>query len=139
MLKRKLVVALVLASSPSAGGGYHQERTTISRILSQLEHRFEFRIFARTDYDLVPAPSDTMPVHTYRPGYLDKICRLIRRTRTGFRILDRLGLRYSRLEQALRRAGADIVYFLAPDQSAMDLIDLPYILTVWDLCHRDHP
>ena len=43
------------------------------------------------------------------------------------------------LERAMRARGVDLAYFVTPSPYASAMRSLPYIFTVWDLCHRDHP
>jgi glycosyltransferase involved in cell wall biosynthesis len=42
-------------------------------------------------------------------------------------------------ERAFVQQGVDLVYFLSPNGMVNDLERLNYIMTVWDLCHRDTP
>jgi glycosyltransferase involved in cell wall biosynthesis len=42
-----------------------------------------------------------------------------------------------KLEKQFMRLGTDIVYFLSPSPRALAMQKLVYIITVWDLCHRD--
>ena len=52
--------------------------------------------------------------------------------------LDRLATKWG-FESELVRQDIDLVYFLSPSKLALQLNKLNYIITVWDLCHRDHP
>ncbi len=47
--------------------------------------------------------------------------------------------KYSLFEKNLIDKKIDIVYFLSPSNLALNLDELNYIITVWDLCHRDNP
>jgi glycosyltransferase involved in cell wall biosynthesis len=42
-------------------------------------------------------------------------------------------------EEVFLRHRIDLVYFLSPRGRAEDLDNINYLMTVWDLCHRDHP
>jgi glycosyltransferase involved in cell wall biosynthesis len=46
---------------------------------------------------------------------------------------------YSPFERRFVHRKIDLVYFLSPTSWARDLDEINYIITVWDLCHRDHP
>lgn len=41
------------------------------------------------------------------------------------------------MEEFLTRKEIDLIYFLTPSNKPKDLVNIPYIMTVWDLCHRD--
>jgi glycosyltransferase involved in cell wall biosynthesis len=43
------------------------------------------------------------------------------------------------LERVLEVHGVDLVYFAAPSGLARDLERINFLVTVWDLCHRDEP
>lgn len=57
-----------------------------------------------------------------RPGLLRRVRRLF--GANGF-------------ERAFEDAGVDLVYFTSPSDLALDLERTNFLLTVWDLCHRD--
>lgn len=42
------------------------------------------------------------------------------------------------METFLSRKNIDIIYFLTPSSKPELLNNIPYIMTVWDLCHRDY-
>ena len=39
----------------------------------------------------------------------------------------------------MKKKDVDLVYFISPSRFALDLVELNFIYTVWDLCHRDNP
>lgn len=54
---------------------------------------------------------------------------LLRRVRRGFGA--------NPFERVFEQRGIDLVYFTSPSDRALDLERTNYLLTVWDLCHRD--
>lgn len=46
---------------------------------------------------------------------------------------------YNGFERCFVKHSVDMVYFISPSPLANDLEELNYIITVWDLCHRDDP
>ena len=74
-------------------------------------------------------------------GWLHSLSMALRRPLRGARLM-----RWTRqlfgpngLERALERHAVDLVYFVAPSALARDLERTNFIVTVWDLCHRDAP
>ena len=51
--------------------------------------------------------------------------------------LIRLIFDFNFFEAFLLNKGIDLVYFISPSRYALDLNQLNFIFTVWDLCHRD--
>ena len=43
------------------------------------------------------------------------------------------------LESFLKNQKINLVYFISPSRFSLDLEELNFIYTVWDLCHRDNP
>jgi glycosyltransferase involved in cell wall biosynthesis len=69
---------------------------------------------------------------------LDKIKRLTLRLDTFSFLLTKVNL-VCDFENHLEQEDIDLVYFLQPSGLAIDLLKHNYIITVWDLCHRDYP
>tara|TARA_A100001011_G_scaffold400752_1_gene518376 strand:+ start:4422 stop:5663 length:1242 start_codon:yes stop_codon:yes gene_type:complete len=42
-------------------------------------------------------------------------------------------------ESFLKKQNVNLVYFISPSRFALDLVELNFIYTVWDLCHLDNP
>lgn len=75
----------------------------------------------------------------YKTGKFSSLFRYLRRTDFGFRVLSKIGLGNSRLENTLHKDGISLAYFLSPNVEATDIWSMPLITTVWDLGHRALP
>ncbi|MBT3393559.1 MAG: glycosyltransferase family 4 protein [Waddliaceae bacterium] len=54
-------------------------------------------------------------------------------------IVKRMPLPKHSIEKILMKVfDIDLVYFFAPSMQVLDFKTLPYVMTVWDLCHRDY-
>lgn len=87
----------------------------------------------------------------FRNRKLDQPNRIIREFRSGFweQLLSRsphslaaswvekMGLLKTR--NRLRREAINLVYFTSPSPIALRIADLPYVITIWDLGHRELP
>ena len=74
-------------------------------------------------------------------SFLKKIYLFIKTT-AKFRIfyqLTRPFLDFNFFESFLKNHDINLVYFISPSRFALDLVELNFIYTVWDLCHRDNP
>ena len=45
----------------------------------------------------------------------------------------------SRFEKSLDKMKIDLMYFVTPSKVPMILFEIPFIYTIWDLCHLDYP
>ena len=48
-------------------------------------------------------------------------------------------LDFNFFEDFLKTQDINLVYFISPSRLALDLVELNFIYTVWDLCHLDNP
>lgn len=78
-------------------------------------------------------------IRIYKTGNFSSLFRYLRRTDFGFRLLSKIGLGNSRLENTLYKDGVRLAYFLSPNVEATDIWSMPFITTVWDLGHRALP
>jgi len=64
---------------------------------------------------------------------------MLRQSALGYQILKTLKLDKSRFEKFLLLNRFDFVYFLSPNPSALAILNIPMLNTVWDLGHRHYP
>jgi glycosyltransferase involved in cell wall biosynthesis len=131
-------VAAILEDTITVGGGFNQALNSILQIREICTNRFEFEVYT---------------THTEN---IDQLALLgLKATLVKYNIIDRcfayfpknlflmlaqhyLGL-ISPFEAKLLRHNVDLVYFLTNSITPAALTRLNYIVTIFDLCHRDYP
>lgn len=131
-----LKIAVFLSQTKQNGGGFQYENS-MCNILQKQGAEFEFNFFTintKTQQDFAQYGINVILI-TY--NYLEKIFHKIARTNIGNRILRKLNLHYHKIDQVIFANSIDLVYFLSPNGLCSHLSRTNYIMTVWDLCHRD--
>jgi glycosyltransferase involved in cell wall biosynthesis len=106
----KMNIAVFLSSSLTSGGGFQYE-LKIASLLNQKINKYNIKFFT-LNVDII---------EEYKKCGIDV-----------------LQIKKDKLEEVLILSyHIDLVYFLNPAALCLELINLPYIITVWDLCHRD--
>ncbi|MBF0485479.1 MAG: glycosyltransferase family 4 protein [Candidatus Omnitrophica bacterium] len=132
-------IAVILESVFDVGGGFQQELSTACLLnKNQGQNRFVFYTTVRKNLDILHA-------HGIQAKYLDvrsidngPYSRLTKR-QIAHKILWLAGLARNFFEKVLLGDGIDLVYFLTPSGLAASLTRVNYVMTLLDLCHRDHP
>jgi len=136
--KFKMKIVAVLECPITAGGGFNQALNAILQMQRICEGQFEFEVFTTKLENI---------------GYLKKIG--VNAVDFSFSIIDKLlsklslGIWWQTIQGRIRLVGSfekkliehscDLVYFVTPSINSPTLQRLNYILTVWDLSHRDTP
>ncbi|MBT3981966.1 MAG: glycosyltransferase family 4 protein [Bacteriovoracaceae bacterium] len=131
-------IAFNVGSDLDSGGGFQYE-AKIVELFSKLSHdRFEFYFFT-TNKEVQQQYTDIgLNVDLLQEGILSKIHRRIMRNDCWLRIFSKFNLEKKKIETDLiNNQGVDLIYFLSPSLLALDFNIIPYVFTVWDLCHRD--
>lgn len=133
------IIAL-LENEITSGGGFNQALNSIIQMKRICENHFQFAVFSTIEKNIptlarLSVTADFMPV-----GLLEKIFSRFVAMPPWQRIQRRLKLRLIlSFEKKLIRYGTDLIYFVGPSARSITLQKLNYIITVWDLCHRDAP
>jgi glycosyltransferase involved in cell wall biosynthesis len=108
-------VAIIVSSGISAGGGFQYEIKVASLVAQHFgaDHPYTAKIFSPVMSVVEQYKKAGVAVTFVETGELERV--LIEQHQT------------------------DLVYFLNPSNLCTKLVSLPYIVTVWDLCHRDFP
>lgn len=114
---KRLNVAFYVGSSRKVGGGFQYEFKAVSLLLSA---RFE-----GIDISIVSDVKDV--VSDYLQNDINVLFMKYRQADDSL----------ISMEDFLIRQDIDFIYFLTPTNKAKGLNDIPYVMTVWDLCHRD--
>lgn len=147
MMKVPLDIVAVLNQSPRAGGGYHQSINSLATLADACRDRHRIRAVnlngSQLDLERIvrtrPSLRGLEWLELPRPS-ATRASRYLERAR-----LNRLFPGRKRRSPTVDRAvqldglGADLVYFLSPNQLALRLARTPFAITVWDLCHRAFP
>ena len=130
-------VIAVLEISISSGGGFNQALNTIQQLSKLLEGKFDFSVISTSKENinylkLLKIESDYIKI-----TLLDRLLARLYSGRLWSLILTKLKI-ISPFEKQLIKLNCDLVYFVEQSSRAESLQILNYIVTVWDLCHRDH-
>lgn len=131
-------IAAVVTTDIGLGGGFNQALNALRQMAQLGPGQFDF-----VTYSTVPGNQATLAklgieVRFVESGLKDKFIAACAVNEFGRKLQGRLRV-ISHIEQAMLRDSVDLVYFVAPSALCLTLQKLPYIMTVWDLCHRDSP
>ena len=142
-MKYKVVrLAVIFDQVLSAGGGY-QQALNISISMYKFKERKSYSLKFFTIYsENIPILSgygidvELIKISKFNRAWL-KVRSLIYSDHILKNIQKYVGL--NKFEKSLIDKDIDLVYFLSPSSWSNYLEKLNYIITVWDLCHRDMP
>ncbi len=134
MGSKKLKIAVVFEGNLEGGGGYQQQLSVITKLVN-LE-KYEIIAFLFNKLNIKALERYKIKTILVKENIFSKAFRLLHRQPWFFRFTKRLKLK-TKFEKKLTDYNIDLVYFLSPLGLSLDLIEHNYILTVWDLCHRD--
>lgn len=128
---------MILEQSAAAGGGFvHQ--MSITRLFSRKAVGFDVRFYATERNWLELLERRGLQAKHLPVSLLRRWLSVLRRNLYLNRLLRRFS-RFNWFERRLLGDGIDLVFFPGPSQLALDCEHLNYVITVWDLCHRDFP
>lgn len=136
MDSKKLNIAVVFDGELQGGGGYQQQLSTIIKLNELDKYNFIAFVFTHENKKVLKGYGINSVV--MKKTLLDKIYRLFHRQDWFLPFSRRLKSK-TLFEKSLDIHDIDLVYFLSPSGLSLDLTTHNYIITVWDLCHRDTP
>lgn len=138
---RPMHLAVVVDQRLHIGGGF-QQSLNAALLASRLELP-DWSVTCFTPHAETVATLAEFGVQAVqlRLSPLHKLSMAARRTLRSARLMrwTRRLLGTNPLERAFDAHGIDLIYFVAPSGFARDLERTNFIVTVWDLCHRDEP
>ena len=142
LIKEKPVnVAVIFDQEVESGGGF-QQGLNAAKVASKIDPKLAKICFFHTKRKskklLLNHGIDS---NLIKLSLLKKIYLFIKTTdkyRGLYKIL-RPFLDFNFFESFLKKQNVNLVYFISPSRFALDLVELNFIYTVWDLCHRDNP
>ena len=132
-------LAIIFDQEAETGGGF-QQGLNASLLASKINPKLAKVQFFHTKKNI----NKNLISHNINSQYI-KLCLfkkiyLYIKTTEKYRLiykLIRLIFDFNFFEAFLLNKGIDLVYFISPSRYALDLNQLNFIFTVWDLCHRD--
>lgn len=133
--KSRLKLAVILEKKISVGGGFNQSITAALQMLRIAPEPYDVEIYTtiRSNIETLAA-SGLKAKHFVKPKR-----KLSKKIVQAFQSARRRREEMTEFELEIKRQGIDLVYFTAPSGYALDLQATPYIFTIWDLCHLEHP
>ncbi len=131
---QKLKIACVFEGDLQSGGGFQTQLSTILALNQHSNYQIIAFTFSQENQQLLR--SNGLNAVYVKTSMLDNILKIL--------ILQewfsRLKLKFkTSFERCLEKHDIDLVYFLAPTSLALYINSHNYIMTIWDLCHRDMP
>lgn len=136
-------IAVFIESSPNLGGPFRQSRSAVESLTSSAAIEHEIVVFTPSEETRRILLGDGIAAIRYKRGGYRLIDRwsatvvgcavLSRLRRFGFRRLGR------HLDALLDDNRIDLVLLNEDGEAALRIGDHPYIVTLWDVDHRDHP
>ena len=140
-LMSPLRVAIIFDQQIHAGGGYQQSLNAsllVKQLSEELVEPIYFTIFKE---NITTLSKFDIEAQFLNITLFEKFWARIRISFRNHQLLKFIKKiqRYGQFEKTLVQNKIDLVYFLAPSTLAQSLEEINYIVTVWDLCHRDDP
>ena len=138
---RPLRLAVIFDQKIQSGGGYQQSLNAAlltRRLPSDLCETIYFTTVKENIEALASYGVDASLIYL---SFFDKANTYLKRVikHSYFSKIIKSAWADTALQATLVSQSIDLVYFLSPSGMARDLDRLNYIITVWDLCHRDDP
>jgi len=133
--EQRLILAVIIDKKITVGGGFNQSVNAAKQIINIAPSCYDVRVLTRVEENVeilrgIGLEVDFLDIP--RRSVSDKLKRLTTSRRKKNESI-------SPFENEMLRLGVAVVYFTSPSPNALDLQTLPYIFTIWDLCHLDHP
>jgi len=136
MNKNEYILGVCLNQNEYVGGGFQQQLSTIIDVNADVNYESIVIVFDKENTEILK--KFNIKYILINESILQRYLRLIMFKFVPIRLIKRLNY-FSILEKAVIKNNINLIYFLSPSGNASYLLRTPYIFTVWDLCHRDHP
>ena len=130
-------IIAVLEVSITSGGGFNQALNTVQQLSKSLEGEFEFSVVSTSKENINYLKLLKIEVNYFNITFLDRLLARLYSGRIWSLILAKFKI-ITPFEKLLIKQDCDLVFFVDNSSRAESLQILNYIVTVWDLCHRDH-
>ena len=129
-------IIAVLEVSILTGGGFNQALNSVLQMRDLSKGRFEFSVVSTKKENINFLKNQNIEANFIRITFLDRLLPKLYSGRIWNTILSKLKI-ISPFEKLLIKNNCDLVYFVEQSPRAEIIINLNFIVTVWDLCHRD--
>jgi len=106
-------VAILLTMEPAAGGGFQYEVKIAALLTQAAAAQWQVQLFCLDPALITPYARHGLTLQLLPADSFER--------------------------ELVQSYQADLLYFLSPSPLCLQLQQLPYVMTVWDLCHRDYP
>ena len=138
---RPLNIALIFDQEVESGGGF-QQGLNAALLASRIDKKVGYISFFHTKKKIKNnLHKNGISSQLINISFLEKIYLYIKTTekyRILYKII-RIIFDYNFFEAFLLKKKIDLVYFISPSRFSLDLKQLNFIFTIWDLCHSEHP
>lgn len=131
-------VVAVLENSITAGGGFNQALNAILQMQKICKGQFEFEVFTTKSENIAQLEKLGITAVVFSFSFVDKLLAKLSLNVWWQSIQGRIKCLGS-FEKKMMACGCNLVYFVTPSVISPALQKLNYIVTVWDICHRDMP
>jgi len=134
-------IGIVLDQQLHVGGGFQQSLNAVEQLNRIRPNWLSIEIYTTISANLSHPALAGLNLRLVGNSWLEKLRRLLLSLSLPAFVISRLSRwkMMTALERAMSENEVDLVYFVTPSSYALALHSLPYVLTVWDLCHRDYP
>ncbi|WP_244554193.1 glycosyltransferase family 1 protein [Agrobacterium sp. DSM 25558] len=133
--KPQLKLAVILEKKISVGGGFNQSINAAMQMLQIGQDSFAVEIYTTIESNIPTLAAYGLEVKLF----VKQKRKLLKKIAQSLKSARKRSEEVTEFEAEIRRQGIDLVYFTAPSGYALDLQTTPYIFTIWDLCHLEHP
>lgn len=133
-------IGIVLEQRLHSGGGFQQALNAIRQLIRICPSWMTVEVFTTVAENAAHPSLQGVSVRYVRRGLLERLRVMVLAQSSP--LTDSLVIRtrpVTKLEREMIAAQVDLAYFAGPSSYALAFRSLSYVLTVWDLCHRDHP
>lgn len=131
-------IGVVVTEPITSGGGFNQALNAVSQIGRLANKRFDVTVYCLHADSLPLLKRLGFDAKFISIGLVDRLFSIVNVCSLFVSMLRHI-VPKGKFERTLIKDSVDLVYFTSPCQYAARLCWLSYIITVWDLCHRDFP
>lgn len=125
-------IAVLLGDELQSGGSFKYQMSVAKLLTLHQSHEYEFYFFAnKKTADLFKT---ILPVQVIEENFIHKFHRFFLRN-----IIFLKTCQITKVEKLFDKYDIDLVYFLYPSGLSLDLVRHNYVITFWDIIHRDFP
>ena len=144
-MQRKLRAGVILSSAEESGGGFVQSANIARLLRPEPADLYSVEYVALDQRDADALGRAGVPVTLafgtgkLRAAVESSIARSRALRAIARRTVEMLPRRSGSLDGLAKSRSYDLLVLTSPSRHARSIVKTPFIFTLWDLCHRDHP